>query len=232
MGLYARARGLGGATWVARILALLIPALFALLCASGCAGDGPDGRQDRIVRTGSEAPQVGTGGQLKAEPGPLTLADLRTQPKGSAMAAVMELWFWGQWGSAPNVVAAYHTDVHTSVGAPNIAGAFSQQRDAMVSSHPRIVEVRRTPLGRFVALEVLTTTNPAARESFLLRRQRGRWVIIHDTLLERAVAGYVQTLVQERIDPSASKPSPRAVRTGSAAARNYRSLFLTTPAAK
>jgi hypothetical protein len=195
---------------------------------SACAGsdDGEVASSDRIARTGASPAAVGPQGRLTAQPAPLTLADLRKQPKGSPQAAVLELWFWGQWGSAPNIVAAYMPRIRSTIGVSNITGAYAQQRVDLLDSLPRIAAVRRTKLGAFVGLEILTKQNEPRRESFLLQQPSSDgWRVAYDTLLERALAGYVQTTVQSTIDPNAERPAARAIREGVAVAQTYRDAF-------
>src|SRR4051812_7894243 len=100
---------------------------------TGC-GSSSNGTDDQIVRTGPVPATVGSSGKLTSEPGALTLKDIDREGKGSAQAAIFRLWFWGQWGSAPNIVSMYDPKVRSAVGVSNITGAYSQQRDTLVAS--------------------------------------------------------------------------------------------------
>jgi hypothetical protein len=138
----------------------------------------------------------------------------------------MRLFYWAQWGSAPNVASAYDPAVRRAAGVGNIVGAYSQLRDTLATSRPRFLEITSSAAGAFVSLELLRADAAPARHSFLLQRRDGRWQIVFDTLLERGLANYVASL---RSRNSADKlPDRSAVRQGRLAAHEYRRLFAST----
>jgi hypothetical protein len=195
----------------------------ATLVVAGC---GSSGGQNQMVRTGQSQAAVGADGQLKRNPDPLRWSDVQRARKGSAPAAVTELLFWAQWGSFPNVVAAYDHDIVKTVGSSNIAGAFAAGRASLVATRPRINDVRPTRSGTVVTVDLFSVAAAPSHESFVLRRRSGAWAVAFDTMLERNLAGYVQGRKQSLDDPAGTL-SPRAVRAGAEAARQYRDIAAT-----
>jgi hypothetical protein len=162
-------------------------------------------------------------GSLRINPKPLTLDQVRASPKGSPERTLFELLFWAQWGSAPNVVAAYTPEVVRAVGVANLSGAYGQQRATLLSSLPRITSVVTTSFGVAVTVELLRRNTTPAPQSFTLRRVGGRWRVVYDTLLENGLAAYVQTINT----PASAKTAPdSAVKAGIAAAADYRTAAL------
>jgi hypothetical protein len=200
---------------------LFVVALIALSGASvalGAAlGDDGSGAGSRKI-----APRAD--GSLTVDPKPLTLADVRDMPEGSAQRTVMELFFWSQWGSAPNIVAAYSPAVVGFVGVLNLAGAYAGKRASLLASLPRIINTVPTRLGSTVNVELLRRNLPPERQSFALQREGGRWRIVFDTLLEDGLAAYVQGVDTPAF---ARLPPNRAVQAGARAVRDYRREALT-----
>jgi len=105
----------------------------------------------------------------------------------------MSLLFYGQWGSTPNVVALYDRRVRRAVPGSLIASAYSFQRLTLAGARPRIVFDRPSGRGRFVGVEMLSKTAPPVRDSFLLRRRRGQWLVAYDTFLDRSLLAYINS---------------------------------------
>ena len=135
----------------------------------------------------------------------------------------MTLWFFGQWGSVPHIVALYDPSVRRAVGDRLISGAYATQREVMLASRPRIAYVRKTGLGTLVGLDVYRRGASPLRDSFLFRRQDGRWRILYDTLVERAFKTYEQ--FTDTVGP-AEKPPRSAVRAAKTAADRFRTGYL------
>jgi hypothetical protein len=154
---------------------------------------------------------------------PLTYADVARKGRNKPARAVLLLWFWAQWGSTPNVVATYDPRVVRAVGARNISGVYAWLRGTLVELRPQIVgEIRRRKNLSFVAVEARSATANPVRYAFLLGRTSGNWLIMHDTLLQDALPGYVAF----KIDGQASaNPSRRAREQGERLADRYRDLF-------
>lgn len=171
-----------------------------------------------MVRTGPSPAKVRANGTLTSDPTPLTLADLRKQRRGSPAWCVLQLLFWAQWGSYPNLPTAYDPRVLARVGTASFTGAYAAIRPQLAASRPDILDVQQSPRGALVTLRFLTATGPPTRDSFLLRLRRGRWVVVFDTLLERALS----TWAQSRIDTLTRQPSARAIRAGSRLSERYR----------
>jgi hypothetical protein len=157
----------------------------------------------------------------------LRQADLRKFPADSPQRAVLTLWYWSQWGSWPNVVAAYAPTVRGTVGDNRLAGSYAQQRGSMQVSQFEIREVNTAPTATVVTTIVRPSGGAPIPESWTLRQGAAdRWEVVHDTFLERALPDYVQTVAQDRIAPGASKIDPRARIAGRRARETYRNLFL------
>lgn len=168
--------------------------------------------------------RVRSDGSLTQPPRPLSLDDVAKHEPGSPTAAIVRLWYWGQWGSAPNIIQAYDPAVVRLLGAADMAGAYSAQRANMVSARLRIVGESPGIAGTsVVTLQALRTNTAPEQYSFTLKRKGGRWVVVFDTLLEAAIAGYVQTHASP--DPN-KEPPAAAVRAGLSKARSYRVAFL------
>lgn len=203
----------------------LVLVLLALaLVSAGAVYAGTQIKGTEKKRRGATA-QVRADGSLTRQPRPLSLDEVARTGRGSPSRAVMHLWYWGQWGSTPNIISAYDPTVVRRVGAGDTAGAYSNIRASLLASRPRIVDVSRGVDGlAFVSLEALSKNAPPEPYSFTLRKSGGRWVVVYDTLLESAIAAYTQ--FRRSPDPNGKRPPPVAVRAGLAAARNFRVAFL------
>lgn len=198
---------------------VFIVAMIVLSSASIAAGTALDDRDSNVFTQ----PVPLSDGSLRVDPKPLTLEEVRRTPAGSPARSLFELFFWAQWGSAPNVVAAYPPEVARAVGADILSGAYAQQRVTLLSSLPRITSTVKTAFGVVVTVELLRRNAVPARQSFTLRRVEGRWLVVYDTLLEDGIAAYVQN----REAPASGKQVPdAAIKAGMAAAARYRSVAL------
>lgn len=198
-------------------LTVLVVAGALALGVVGCGGSSPQKEP--------AAPAASAEGQLKEVPEPLTMKVVAEQPDGSAARAVLQLWLYAQWGSTPNVFAAYSERVQLAVGQ-ELANAYAQQRDTLVRTSVRILDSQRTERGTLVTLQVRSPDSPPGLESFLLEDSRAGWRVIHDTYLERALNAYGTTAAQDRINPAAKTVSARASRAGRQLAETYRTLYL------
>ena len=176
-----------------------------------------------MVRTGKPTVTVRADGTLSANPALLTLDDINRQPVGTPRRAVLEQLFWAQWGSWPDIFEGYAPTIGSVVGRENLTGAYVILRPQLTASKPRFVATRVTGGRAAVHLELLSATGAPNYESFVLRRLRGRWLIISDTLLERGL----KTYVTQRFDGdiAGAKPTRRAVLAGIDATARYRAAF-------
>jgi len=162
-------------------------------------------------------------GSLRVNPRLLTLADVRKVPPGSPGRTLFELFFWAQWGSAPNIVAAYDPAVVRAVGVDDLTGAYALRRASLLASQPRITNTVSTSFGATVTVELLRRNEVPDRQSFTLRRIGGRWRVVYDTLLEDGIAAHVQG----RETPASATAVPdAAAKAGIFAARRYRTAAL------
>jgi hypothetical protein len=148
---------------------------------------------------------------------------------GSPERAVLQLMFWGQWGSPQGVLAQYSPRAVRVAGADNIAGIYLANRDYLASTLPRIETIRSVGRRRLVALRLLTLESPPRAESFVLTPSRHGWEILSDSFVESSLAGYVQGVKQKQLHPGApddATPDREAVAAGQKALAEYRRRLL------
>jgi len=121
------------------------------------------------------------------------------------------------------LVGLYSPQARRVVGDSDIAGVYAQQRSTLARSLLQVREIRDSRAGTSIALSVLSTDRPPSYETYLLRRRRGQWLVIHDTVLERGLVPYVQS---RRLGAPGGRGEARALSAGTAASRRYRDLFL------
>jgi hypothetical protein len=117
----------------------------------------------------------------------------------------------------------YDARVLQALGVHDIFGALATQQASLAASRITLIPAERTELGRLVTIRVRPPEGADQRYSFLLRRQAQRWRIIYDSLLEGALAFFVQQRVQE--SSGKAKPTLKAIRAGRRAADRYATLF-------
>lgn len=189
--------------------------------AAGCGGSATKRQADgATVPNGSSTSK---NGRLTEVPGPLRLSDLRREKTGSARAAVLRLLYFAQWGSAPNIAAAYDPEVRARIGVSNIVGTYSQQRALLSTSRARFLESIETSTGMFIAVDLLRADAAPAHHSFSLRRRLGRWVVVYDTMIESGLSAYVAGTHSRAA--AGQPPDTAAARRGRQAAHAYRRLF-------
>ena len=191
------------------------------LAVLGC-GDSKTKKDD----AGASASAGGTSSKqrrLREVPDLLRLADLRRERPGSAEAAVLRLLYFAQWGSAPNLAAAYDPVVRERVGVSNIVGTYTQRRASLATSRVRIVERLDTRTGTLISIELLRADAGPAHHSYSLRRREGRWRVVFDTLLEDGLGTYVAGTHSR--SAVGRPPDGAAARQGRQAAHAYRRLF-------
>jgi hypothetical protein len=141
------------------------------------------------VKTAGERPvRTLEDGRLSIDPAPVTLADLAAQPVRAPRAALLRLWFSIQWWDEPAILAAYVPAVIETVGAGRILRAWELRREAVIGSRPRPFETTRSGEIAVVTFARESRTSAPAQESVTMRLERGGWRILHDTMLEDALA--------------------------------------------
>jgi hypothetical protein len=199
-----------------------------ILVAVGCdTGEGTS----QIARTGTPETELKEG-QLDRTPAPLTIRDVRRHPHGSPEETFLRLWFYAQWGDAPGLVSLYDAPVRRALGDEMIAGAYASNRPYIVATLPRIMSVDRRNGRTLITVDLFARDDPVRHDSFLLARRGRAFRVVYDTFLLGTVGAYAQQLVQERIDPNARTPSPRAVAAGTQTLRRFRGLYLDYPGAR
>lgn len=191
--------------------------LLAVAVVTGCG-----------VKTTAEPP-VSTleDGRLSIDPPPVTLADLASESGGTPRLALMRLWFSIQWWDEPAILAAYAPGVVARVDRRTIVGAWALRRGSVLGARLRNVEQTRSRGLTLVTFTRESRTAAPVQESATMALLRGNWRILHDTMLEDALAAYVQS----RGSRAQQTPSPAAVRRGIEASRRFRD-FAATPAAR
>lgn len=122
---------------------------------------------------------------------PLTLAQVGKIPEGNPASTVMRLWFWGQWGSMPNVLASYDPGTVRITGSRDIFQVYTIQRSTLLEFRPQIVDESTRGFTAFVAVQGKASGQKPYQASFDLRRVGRAWFITHDSLLEGTLPGYV-----------------------------------------
>jgi hypothetical protein len=194
----------------------IVPALAAAL-VGGCAGE-----RDHIARTAPASPKALSDGRLDRNPTPLSGRDVAAQPKGSARQAVYALWFWAQWGGTPQAVAMYGSRIRRALGDQRIADALTEVRTSLATSSLEVIEAIKSRQGTTILVRERSATAGPTLDSFLLRRQNGDWVVVADTLLQRALGAEARSRAE---GPIPARPTRRGVMAAAAAGRRYRSLF-------
>ena len=187
---------LRGVRWGSICLAAL------LLLLVGC-GSGDDSTQRK---TGAAAATA-----------PLSPRDVDRVREGTPERTVMELWFWAQWGNPINIVPLYDERVLDSIGFTRLAGGYAFRRTELLRGPPKFAFQRRTGFGTVVGV----TTPSGAQESFVLRRDGDSWRVVFDTVLERGINGYVQSLGQD----ADGRTSRDAINEARSAAGAYRVAY-------
>lgn len=195
--------------------------LAALVLIVVSAGSVIAGTQLDDDEASGQSLEVRQDGSLKVDPAPLSLRDVRKEQEGSAPRKVVELWFWAQWGSAPNIVASYAPRIVSALSPEDLSGAYASKRASMLATRPRIVNSVTTSAGTTLTVDALRRNASPERLTFTLQRSDGRWQIVYDSVLEEGIAAYTQNLRD-----STGKPTEAAVRAGIEAARAYRRAAL------
>jgi len=139
----------------------------------------------------------------------------------------MRLWFWGQWGSAPNVIGSYHPTTVRLLGSVNIGRAYVTLRDTLLTYRPRVVGRHRSGISAFVAVQGEAAGLKSVRVGYDLRLVGSTWLIAHDTLLE----GALPDVIAAASDPVAGRTNHPAVylKRGKDLADRFRALFPQRP---
>jgi hypothetical protein len=146
---------------------------------------------------------------------------------GSPEAAVQRLLYWARWGNWPMLVAAYHPRVLEAIKPSEIADTYSAQRQSLRQTRVVPVGSNPTPNGRFLAVE-MRSPDSVSYESYLLRKDGDRWLIVYDTYFDAAYGAFVQNQADLKSNEKGTAPPDEAVKAGLDAAAFYRRLFLPT----
>lgn len=149
-----------------------------MVIASGCG-----------VKTPAQLPvRTLEDGRLSVDPAPLTLTDLASEPARSPRAALLRLWFSIQWWDEPAIIAAYANDVIELLGRDTVLAAWNLRRGQVIGSRPGNVETARNRDLAVVTFTRESRSSVPGQESATLVQDRGRWRVLHDTMLEEALA--------------------------------------------
>lgn len=182
----------------------LITAIVAALVLAGCGAEADEAAKlgrTSVVEDASPVPEHLVGP-----------AQIRDLPAGSVRRAFLEYWSRLQlqrWDAAVLMIDPRLR----AVGKAKIASALRRQGGVFLSQRPRLRTERK--LGRgVVALKygARLRDHPISTWSSSWHRTDGRWRILNDSFLDRALILDAQRSVQERIDATAKTPSPQAQR--------------------
>jgi hypothetical protein len=100
-----------------------------------------------------------------------------------------------------------------------LAAAWELRRGSVLGSRPRDMETTRSHGFAILTFTRESRSSVPAHESATMVLQHGRWRILHDTMLEDAIAAYTHSLaIRGQAGASA------AVRRGFEASRRFRDL--------
>lgn len=133
---------------------------------------------------------------------------------------LLRLWFAVQWWDEPAIRAAYAPVVSDILQPGAILGAWNLSRPSIIGSRPRNFETMRNDGFAIVTFTRESRTALPATESATMILVRGRWRILHDTMLEDALAAYAQSRGSRGQDAQ----SATAVRRGVEARRRFRDI--------
>ena len=139
---------------------------------------------------------------------------------GSVERAFAEYWASLQFQAWPSAIAAYSPQLRDRLGGEGrLSEVFKSQASYYRSAQPRVV--RSTSDRGLTTVQYVVTGSDGDRvpRSVIFRRVDGGWEIVFDSYLDQALAGDVQTVTQQAIDPKADEPSRTAVKAGEGASR-------------
>jgi hypothetical protein len=128
----------------------------------------------------------------------------RLDALGPLGRTVLELWRYLRTGTVSSAVPLV-------AGRRSLAGAIAGQRPDLQDVSPVVVGEETRPLGTLGTLELYEPDSSPATYSYLLRRRKGRWIVIFDTLTQSALEAGAQKRLQNALGPKADRPSAPAV---------------------
>ena len=150
----------------------------------------------------------------------VTVEDLDRYPDDSPEAAFLKHYFYIQWGSARNVVAALDPRVPRAVGVPELIDAYAFLRPGLAASRLRFTGKMNTREGALITFEVLPRSGAAQSDSALLRKTRDdNYVILYDGLLDRGIPGSIRAAAAG--EPATAERALRTQRRINAVMRRY-----------
>jgi hypothetical protein len=112
-------------------------------------------------------------------------------------------------GAGPAVLSDYDQSIVNRVGARNALGAIDTMATLTAGTQPRIARHRLTKAGELIVVSLVRTPRAAStRYSFVVRRGRGGWKILYDSLLAQGLQTYMVAVGS----PDPAKPSARSAR--------------------
>jgi hypothetical protein len=143
-----------------------------------------------------------------------------SEPEGTPVRVLRYV----QVGSEAAAATLYHPRAVQTVGLDRLTRSLALRRPTLSGADLRVSLRDQTTAGPLIGV---AASGPGGdvEYSFVLRRSRGRWLVIYDSLVGDALGELVQTDVQRSIDPSVTKPSSKAVAAGARAQRRYRRLL-------
>jgi hypothetical protein len=154
-------------------------------------------------------PLAGCGSEntpVAAKPRLLTVQDLKKYPSGSAEAALLQHYFYIQWGGARNIIASLDPSITQDVGIAQIVAAYAFLRPALSAARLRVVGTQQTGQGPLVTFETFPASGPSQPDSVLLGKVDGTYVVRYDTQLERGIPGSIRAA-------TAGEPQTKQYRT-------------------
>ena len=151
----------------------------------------------------------------------LTVKQVEEAGAGTPRAAVTRLFFFAQWGSAPNLIGSYSPGTVRALGPRNIAAGYAVLRRQLLATRPQITGELETSRGVLVNVELRREQGASQQESVLVRRRAGEWMVVYDSFLARGLELSVR-LDSGQVDPNRAPPA--AIREARSVLRRYYGL--------
>jgi len=191
----------------------LILAIVALPASvSGCGGGAKDEARELRAQSIISDPQPVSATVLTAK-------DLAHYKAGSVERAFSEYWSALQFEAWRTAASYYEPTLRTYIGDDLLLPALEGQAGIFLSNRPVISQVEHLNGETLVKYILRDTGKNETTRSMAWRRVQGKWRIVYDAFLDRALAESRQLEVQAQVDPVAQKPSPEALRAAGQARR-------------
>jgi len=169
--------------------------------------------------SGSDSDAVGSQSILSEPDQLISSADIAKTPPGSAERAFLQYWSALQYSAWSAALSSLEPALKTAIGVPQLVEALKGGASYFRTVRPTLRG--RVTVGNQVIVRY-RAENPAGSlvtTSVAWRRTAGGWRLHYDPSLDGLLQASAQAQMQADIDPTAPRPSKRAVQAGLAASR-------------